>query len=70
MGWARMDESIVPEQGKPLAGTCHHRWQDQDSPFVVAQLCSVCKLFRYKTSVTADWEYRAPIPIAQAPNQL
>jgi hypothetical protein len=31
----------------------------------VAQLCGVCMLFRYKTSVTADWEYRAPIPFAQ-----
>jgi len=56
---------IRGEQAKPLAGTCHHQWQDQESPFAVAQLCVVCRLFRYKGSPTADWEYRAPIPIAQ-----
>jgi hypothetical protein len=49
------------EQKKPLAGTCHHRWEDQESPYVVAQVCTQCKLYRYKASVTADWEYRAPI---------
>jgi hypothetical protein len=53
------------ERKKPLAGTCHHQWQDQESPYAVAQLCTVCKLFRYKTSATADWEYRAPIPIGK-----
>jgi hypothetical protein len=56
-----------PERKKPLAGTCHHQWQDQQSPYAVAQLCEVCKLFRYKTSATADWEYRAPIPVGQLP---
>ena len=64
-----MDETIVPEATKPLAGTCHHRWQDQESPFVVAQVCSVCKLFRYKSGATADWEYRAPIPFSRTPRE-
>jgi len=50
---------------KPLAGACHHKWQDQKAPYVVAQVCSVCKLFRYKSSRTADWEYRAPIPVGR-----
>ncbi len=60
-----MDESLLPEQTKPLAGTCHHQWHDQKSPYLLAQVCAVCKLFRYKTSATADWEYRAPIPFAK-----
>jgi len=60
-------EPSVQPPGKPLAGTCHHEWLDQETPYAVAQLCSLCKLFRYKTSTTADWEYRAPIPIAQLP---
>jgi hypothetical protein len=50
---------------KPLAGSCPHRWVDQESPFVVAQVCEACRLFRYKSSLTADWEYRAPIPIGR-----
>lgn len=50
---------------KPLAGTCHHQWQNQESPYAVAQLCVVCRLFRYKTNTRADWEYRAPIPIGK-----
>jgi hypothetical protein len=50
---------------KPLAGTCQHQWQDQQSPFILAQVCLRCRLFRYKASLTSDWEYRAPIPIAQ-----
>jgi hypothetical protein len=58
-----------PGQGKPLAGTCHHQWEKQKSPYAVAQLCKICKLFRYKTSATADWEYRAPIPIGRAPSE-
>jgi hypothetical protein len=62
-----MDDTLLPEQKKPLAGMCHHRWHDQDSPYAVAQLCVVCKLFRYKANVTADWEYRAPIPFGQLP---
>ena len=59
------DESILPDQRKPLAGACHHQWVNQDGPFVLAQFCEVCKLFRYKSSVTADWEYRAPIPVGR-----
>jgi hypothetical protein len=53
------------ERKKPLAGSCHHQWKDQGSPYAIAQLCIVCRLFRYKTSATADWEYRAPIPIGK-----
>jgi hypothetical protein len=60
-----IDDSILPEQTKPLAGACHHRWLNQESPYVVAQLCELCKLYRYKSSVTADWEYRAPIPFVR-----
>ncbi len=56
-----------PPEGeqKPLAGTCAHVWQDQKSQYLVAQVCKLCKLYRYKTSPTADWEYRAPIPFAK-----
>lgn len=50
---------------KPLAGTCQHDWQAQATPYAVAELCVICRLFRYKTSPTADWEYRAPIPIGK-----
>jgi hypothetical protein len=62
-----IDDSILPEQKKPLAGACHHQWQNQEAPYVVAQVCEVCKLYRYKCSPTADWEYRAPIPFGQVP---
>jgi hypothetical protein len=62
-----IDESVVPEPQKPLAGMCQHQWRDQETPYVVAQLCDLCKLFRYKSSATADWEYRAPIPFGQVP---
>ncbi len=55
----------LPGPKKPFAGTCHHRWLNQQSPYVVAQVCEVCKLYRYKSSATADWEYRAPIPIGR-----
>jgi hypothetical protein len=55
------------EEDKPLAGYCHHVWQTQESPFLIAQLCQICKLFRYKISLTSDWEYRAPIPVARLP---
>ncbi len=55
------------DEGKPLAGGCQHSWQNQESPFLIAQVCQLCRLFRYKSSLTADWEYRAPIPIAQFP---
>jgi hypothetical protein len=61
-----MDDSILPEQRRSLAGACHHQWQNQESLYLVAQLCQICKLFRYKISMTADWEYRAPIPFARA----
>ncbi len=47
---------------KPLAGNCPHRWQDLKSPFLLAQICTACKLFRYKVALMSDWEYRAPIP--------
>ncbi|PYV22182.1 MAG: hypothetical protein DMG24_17535 [Acidobacteria bacterium] len=50
---------------KPLAGNCGHRWQNQKSQYAVSQLCTLCKLHRYKAGATADWEYRAPIPIGQ-----
>ena len=60
-------EKPSDNQRKPLAGTCHHQWENKESPYVVAQLCKVCKLFRYKIGVTADWEYRAPIPIGRPP---
>ncbi len=57
------DATNPPDQGepKPLAGACPHDWQDQKSQYLVAQICKLCKLYRYKTSKTADWEYRAPI---------
>ena len=58
-----MDEQFPHTGSKPLAGTCLHDWQGQDSPYVVAEVCAICKLFRYKPSSTADWEYRAPIPV-------
>ncbi|MEJ2007677.1 MAG: hypothetical protein P8Z30_05880 [Acidobacteriota bacterium] len=47
---------------KPVAGSCRHRWQDQESAFHVAQVCEFCKLYRYKVAPISDWEYRAPIP--------
>lgn len=47
---------------KPLAGSCKHRWVDQDSTFLVAQVCEFCRLYRYKVAPISDWEYRAPIP--------
>ncbi len=50
------------EETKPRAGACHHDWVDQESPYVVAQVCKICMLYRYKASQTSDWEYRAPIP--------
>jgi hypothetical protein len=59
--------SAAPEPSKPMAGSCQHQWQNQETPYVLAQVCAVCKLFRYKVVLTADWEYRAPIPIAQFP---
>ena len=32
---------------------------------MVAQVCELCKLYRYKSNPTADWEYRAPIPFGR-----
>jgi hypothetical protein len=58
-------ESFDPAVNKPLAGTCQHRWQKLESPFFQAQVCELCKLYRYKAAQSADWEYRAPIPRAQ-----
>lgn len=55
------------EKGKPLAGLCHHQWENQESPYTLAQLCKLCKLFRYKSAPRADWEYRAPIAIGTLP---
>jgi len=65
-----MNHNPEPDQNaKPLAGSCHHEWLDQDGPFVVAQLCVLCRLFRYKSRPTADWEYRAPIPIGRVSSE-
>ena len=58
-------DPVNNETQKPLAGTCQHQWQKQPGPYAFAQVCAVCKLFRYKSSRTADWEYRAPIPIGR-----
>ena len=62
-----IDDFLPPEPTKPLAGACHHEWQNQDAPYVRAQICPLCRLFRYKSSTTADWEYRAPIPFSRPP---
>jgi hypothetical protein len=59
-----MSKAVEPFPAKPAAGSCQHKWQNQESPYILAQVCALCKLFRYKASLTADWEYRAPIPIA------
>jgi len=64
-----MDERLFPEPAKPLASECHHQWAERVGPFLQAQLCPLCMLFRYKTAITADWEYRAPIPVARAREQ-
>ena len=57
----RFDASQVT---KPQAGDCKHQWQDQESPYLIAQVCELCKLYRYKVAPISDWEYRAPIPRA------
>jgi hypothetical protein len=62
-----MSKAAEPFPAKPAAGSCQHKWQNQESPYILAQVCALCRLFRYKASLTADWEYRAPIPIAQFP---
>lgn len=55
-----------PTPAKPLAGSCYHQWQSQPSQYVVAEVCALCKLYRYKASPTSDWEYRAPIPFPRS----
>jgi hypothetical protein len=62
-----MPQPAPESDQKPLAGSCAHVWQDQKSQYLVAQVCTDCKLYRYKISVTADWEYRAPIPFGHIP---
>lgn len=57
-------KSDSPQAVKPLAGSCEHQWEDQESAFLVAQVCKVCRLYRYKVAPISDWEYRAPIPRA------
>ena len=52
------------QMAKPPAGCCKHKWVDQESPFLVAQVCEICHLYRYKVAPVSDWEYRAPIPRA------
>jgi hypothetical protein len=64
-----MDELTGTPEAKPFAGSCAHQWQNQRSQYILAQVCALCKLFRYKAGVTADWEYRAPIPIGQLPRE-
>ncbi len=59
-------ESPPDGEPKPLAGHCAHVWHDQESHYLVEQICQLCKLYRYKSSATADWEYRAPIPFAKS----
>jgi hypothetical protein len=59
-------EGTHSEAEKPLAGACAHEWVKTESLFSIAEVCQLCKLFRYKAGATADWEYRAPIPIARA----
>lgn len=54
--------SGTSQQVKPLAGNCHHRWIDQESRFLISQVCEFCKLYRYRVALVSDWEYRAPIP--------
>jgi hypothetical protein len=62
-------EEPVQDLPKPLAGDCHHEWVNQKSPYAVAQFCKLCKLYRYKIGRTADWEYRAPIPVVPPPQE-
>ncbi len=57
-----MDFKDSPNIVKPLAGSCDHEWLEQEGPFLVAQLCKLCRLYRYKVAPISDWEYRAPIP--------
>jgi hypothetical protein len=59
-----MEMKDPPKIVKPLAGSCEHQWLEQESPFLVAQLCKLCRLYRYKVAPISDWEYRAPIPRA------
>ncbi len=59
--------SFLQDDSKPLAGTCSHVWRNHKGRYLVEQVCQLCKLYRYKTSLTADWEYRAPIAFPKAP---
>lgn len=61
-GWLMNIKSDSPQAVKPLAGSCEHQWLNQESPFLIAQVCKLCKLYRYKVVQISDWEYRAPIP--------
>ncbi len=57
---------MIPEESeleKPLAGSCAHEWLATEGPYKIAEVCALCRLFRYKAAATADWEYRAPIPL-------
>ncbi len=58
-------DETQPEAEKPLAGACAHEWVAAEAPFSIAEVCALCKLFRYKAAPTADWEYRAPIKVAR-----
>ncbi len=61
-----MKLELPPEaEQRPLAGNCAHVWLNQKSQYLVEQICKLCRLYRYKTGFTADWEYRAPIPLAR-----
>jgi len=62
-----MTRGLTPEgEEKQLAGTCAHKWRSRKSPYFVAHICEICKLYRYKVNPRADWEYRAPIPFARS----
>ena len=55
-----IDDSILPEQKKPLAGACHHQWLKQEGPYVVAEVCEIFQLYPYKSGATADWNIVPP----------
>ena len=56
-------QTALPQENdqRPLAGHCAHIWLNQKGKFLIEQICRLCKLYRYKSGATADWEYRAPI---------
>src|SRR3989441_5535710 len=46
-----MTRGLTPEgEEKQLAGTCAHKWRSRKSPYFVAHICEICKLYRYKRS--------------------